>query len=69
MYSALPALKRIIIILRIQVSDQVAEMNAECVITKDNTIYNNDVRLIMNKITIKVPRADKINLKRDQIKG
>lgn len=48
-----------------QVSDQVAGMKLECVITKDNTIYNNDeITNEYEKITIKVPRADKINLKR-----
>jgi hypothetical protein len=48
-----------------QVSDQVAGMKLECVITKDNTIYNNDeITNEYEKITIKVPRVDKINLKR-----
>ena len=48
-----------------QVSDQVAGMKLECVITKDNTIYNNDdITNEYEKIQIKVPRADKINLKR-----
>ena len=48
-----------------QVSDQVAGMKLECVITKDNTIYNNDeITNEYEKITIKVPRAEKINLKR-----
>ena len=44
-----------------QASDEVAGMKLECVITKDNTVYNNNE---YEKITIKVPRADKINLKR-----
>ena len=48
-----------------QVSDQVAGMKLECVITKDNTIYNNDeITNEYAKIPIKVPRAEKINLKR-----
>ena len=48
-----------------QASDEVAGMKLECVITKDNTIYNNDeITNEYEKITIKVPRADKINLKR-----
>lgn len=48
-----------------QVSDQVVGMKLECVITKDNTIYNNDeITNEYEKITIKVPRVDKINLKR-----
>ena len=48
-----------------QVSDQVAGMKLECVITKDNTIYNNDeITNEYEKITIKLPQAEKINLKR-----
>lgn len=48
-----------------QVSDQVAGMKLECVITKDNTIYNNDeITNEYEKITIKLPKAEKINLKR-----
>ena len=48
-----------------QVSDQVAGMKLECVITKDNAIYNNnEITNEYEKITIKVPRAEKINLKR-----
>lgn len=48
-----------------QASDEVAGMKLECVITKDNTIYNNDeITNEYEKITIKVPRVDKINLKR-----
>ena len=48
-----------------QVSDQVSGIKLECVITKDNTIYNNDeITNEYEKITIKVPRAEKINLKR-----
>ncbi len=39
-------------------------MKLECVITKDNTIYNNDeVTNEYEKLQLKVPRADKINLK------
>lgn len=48
-----------------QASDEVAGMKLECVITKDNTVYNNnEITNEYEKITIKVPRADKINLKR-----
>lgn len=48
-----------------QPSDELAGTKLECVITKDNTIYNNDeITNEYEKITIKVPRADKINLKR-----
>ena len=48
-----------------QVSDQVAGMKLECVITKDNTIYNNDeITNEYEKITIKLSQAEKINLKR-----
>ena len=48
-----------------QASDEVAGMKLECVITKDNTIYNNDeITNEYEKITIKLPQAEKINLKR-----
>lgn len=48
-----------------QASDEVAGMKLECVITKDNTVYNNnEITNEYEKITIKVPRAEKINLKR-----
>ena len=48
-----------------QVSDQVAGMKLECVITKDNTIYNNDeITNEYEKNYIKLPQAEKINLKR-----
>lgn len=48
-----------------QASDEVAGMKLECVITKDNTVYNNDeITNEYEKITIKVPRVDKITLKR-----
>ena len=36
-------------------------MKLECVITKDNTVYNNNEITNEYEITIKVPRADKIN--------
>lgn len=48
-----------------QASDEEAGMKLECVITKDNTIYNNDeITNEYEKITIKVPLVKKINLKR-----
>jgi hypothetical protein len=48
-----------------QASDEVAGMKLECVITKDNTVYNNnEITNEYEKITIKVPLVKKINLKR-----
>lgn len=48
-----------------QPSDKVAGTKLECVITKDNTVYNNEeITNEYEKIAIKVPRIEKINLKR-----
>lgn len=48
-----------------QPSDELAGTKLECVITKDNTIYNNDeISNEYEKLAIKLPRVEKVNLKR-----
>lgn len=48
-----------------QASDEVAGTKLECVITKDNTVYNNEeITNEYEKIAIKVPKVEKVNLKR-----
>lgn len=54
-------------------TDQVAGIKLECVITRDDTIYNNkEITNEYEKITIKIPGANKVGIKRGsklKIKG
>lgn len=54
-------------------TDELAGMKLECVITRDNTTYNNkDINNEYEKITIKIPGANKVGIKRGsklKIKG
>ena len=46
-------------------TDEVAGMRLECVITKDNTNYNNqEISNEYEKISIKIPKATKVGIKR-----
>lgn len=48
-----------------KVTDQVAGMKLECVITKDHTIYNNqETNNEYEKISVKIPGATKAGIKR-----
>lgn len=54
-------------------TDEVAGMRLECVITKDDTNYNNqEISNEYEKISIKIPKATKVGIKRGsklKIKG
>lgn len=46
-------------------TDEVAGMKLECVITRDDTNYNNkEISNEYEKISIKIPRASKVGIKR-----